>query len=333
MKPLVSILIPAFNAERWIADAIKSALGQTWERKEIIIVDDGSVDQTLAIARQFASKTVSVVTQANQGAASARNRAYSLSQGDYIQWLDADDLLALDKLARQMDLVESGESEETLLSAAWGHFINRRDKARFSPSSLWTDLSPIDWLLRNLEQGVFMQTASWLVSRRLAEAAGRWNTRLLGDDDGEYFSRVVRLSDKVRFVPRAKIFYRRVTSARLSYVGLSNEKLDAHFLAMQLQIQNIRSLEDSERVRRACLVFMQRYMTYFYPERLDVVKQLEQIAVDLGGHVNVPQLSWKYAWIQRVFGWTAAKRAQLFYNRCKSSVMRSWDDMLFGLKI
>ena len=69
MPPLVSILIPAYNAERWIAATIQSALAQTWARKEIIVVDDGSRDQTLRIAREFASKAVSVITQENQGAA------------------------------------------------------------------------------------------------------------------------------------------------------------------------------------------------------------------------------------------------------------------------
>jgi len=84
MAPLVSILIPAYNAERWIADTIRSALEQTWLRKDIIIVDDGSADQTLTVAQQFASKDVAIVTQENQGAAAARNRALGLSQGDYI---------------------------------------------------------------------------------------------------------------------------------------------------------------------------------------------------------------------------------------------------------
>jgi glycosyltransferase involved in cell wall biosynthesis len=98
--PLVSILIPAYNAEPWIAETIGSALAQTWSNKEIIVVDDGSSDQTLRIAKLFAGKTVSVVTQVNQGAAAARNRAYSLCQGDYIQWLDADDLLDRDKVSQ-----------------------------------------------------------------------------------------------------------------------------------------------------------------------------------------------------------------------------------------
>ena len=101
---------------------------------------------------------------------------------------------------------------------------------------------------------------------------------------------------------------------------------------MQLQIRNIRSLEDSERVRSACLIFLQRYMIYFYPERSDIVKELEELSADLGGCLEVPRLSWKYAWIQKVFGWTAAKRAQLFYNQCKSSVMRPLGDTLLRIK-
>src|SRR2546426_7644091 len=100
MKPLVSILIPAFNAEQYIGEAIESAEGQTWQRKEIIVVDDGSTDQTLSVARRFASKAVTVITQPNEGASSARNKAFSVCQGDYIQWLDADDLLAPDKISR-----------------------------------------------------------------------------------------------------------------------------------------------------------------------------------------------------------------------------------------
>jgi len=65
-EPLVSILIPAFNAQEWIADTLRSAIAQTWSRKEIIVVDDGSTDQTLTIARQFESDSVRVIAQHNQ---------------------------------------------------------------------------------------------------------------------------------------------------------------------------------------------------------------------------------------------------------------------------
>ena len=141
MKPLVSILIPAYNAAEWIAESLQSALQQTWENTEIIVVDDGSKDQTLAAARRFESSRVKVVTQKNQGAAAARNTCFSLSQGDYIQWLDADDLLGPDKIARQMAVLEQEGNKRTLLSSGWAHFIYRQNRAQFVPTALWCDLS------------------------------------------------------------------------------------------------------------------------------------------------------------------------------------------------
>ena len=122
MKPLVSILIPAYNAEEFIADAIRSAIAQTWQRKEIIVVDDGSRDGTAEVARRFASKEVVVVSKENQGAAATRNHAFQLSQGEYIQWLDADDLLAPDKIERQLAALREGDGKRILLSSSWGHF-------------------------------------------------------------------------------------------------------------------------------------------------------------------------------------------------------------------
>jgi len=326
MKPLVSILIPAYNAEEWIADTLKSAIGQTWERKEVIVVDDGSTDHTLAIARQFASERVSIVSQNNQGAAAARNRAFSVSQGDYIQWLDADDLLAPDKIARQMEAVDQCRSKRTLFSSAWGQFMSRHHKAKFEPTPLWCDLSPLEWLLRKMGQGVFMQTATWLVSRELTEAAGPWNTQLLGDDDGEYFCRVLLGSNGTRFIPEARVLFRMTGVNRLSYIGRSERKMEAQFVSMQLHIGYIRSLEDTERVRTACVKYLQHCLPSFYPERLDIVKQLEQLAATLGGRLEVPPpLSWKYAWIQKGFGWPLAKRAKLLMPRCRWSLIRSWD--------
>src|SRR5438552_18444814 len=216
MPPLISILIPAYNAERWIADTIRSALGQTWSRKEIIVVDDGSRDRTLSLAREFASKTVSVISQENRGAAAARNRAFALSQGDYIQWLDADDLLSPRKIEKQMEAAEKCQNKRILISSGWGYFMYRPAKARFVSTPLWCDLTPLEWLLRKWEQNLHMQTATWLVSRELTEAAGPWDERLLNNDDGEYFCRVLTASRGVRFVADAKVFYRAAGASTLS---------------------------------------------------------------------------------------------------------------------
>jgi glycosyltransferase involved in cell wall biosynthesis len=332
MNPLVSILIPAYNAEEWIADTIRSALGQTWPRKEIIVVDDGSTDQTLSVARKFASKEVAVVSQGNQGAAAARNKAYSICRGDYIQWLDADDLLAADKIARQVESLNGG-SDRTLISGPWAYFMYRSHRAKFIPTPLWCNLSPLEWLVRKLDQNLFMQTATWLVSRELTDAAGAWDTRLMGDDDGEYFCRVILASDGIRFIPEARTLYRTPSTTNLSHVGTSDKKLAAHLLSMQLHVRYIRSLQDSDRVRSACLKYLQRWLVCFYPERPDMVHQLKQLAATMESKLEAPHLPWKYAWIQKVFGWTAAKQSQIYYNRLKLSSIRSWDKLLFQLNV
>lgn len=322
MKPLVSILIPAYNAQEWIAETLLSALAQTWERTEIIVVDDGSEDQTLDAAQRFASKSLCVVRQENQGAAAARNTAFSLCQGDYIQWLDADDILAPDKIERQMQALASFPGTRPLLSSAWGRFINRTSKAVFTPTALWCDLSPVEWMLRKMEQDVYMQTTAWLVSRELTESAGPWDTRLWVDDDGEYFCRVILASDSVHFVPEAKAFYRIAGSESLSQIGLSRKKIEAQMLSLELNIARLRSVEDSERVKAACLSYLQKYLIYFYPENPDLVERAEQLAKSLGGSLTPPQLSWKYAWIKASLGWTAAKQAKLQCSRLKGSLLR-----------
>ena len=329
MPPLVSILIPAYNAERWIADTIRSALAQTWPRKEIIIVDDGSRDRTLSGAQQFASRNVLVVSQPNQGASAARNKAFELCQGDYIQWLDADDLLSSDKVAKQMVAAQQHQDKRTLLSSGWGYFMYRPSHAQFLPTSLWCDLPPVDWLLRKLGQNLHMQTATWLVSRELTLAAGLWDTRLSLDDDGEYFCRVVLASNAIRFVPDAKVFYRQQSFDRLSSIDRSDKKLESQFLSMQLHVDYLRSLEESERARAAAVNYLQTWFLWFFEERPDLALELERLAATLGGRLEPPRLSWKYAWIEKLFGFAAAKRTRLYYNQSKSSALRAWDKMLF----
>lgn len=332
MRPLVSILIPAYNAEAMLADTVKSALGQSWPNKEIIIVDDGSKDNTLAVAQKFAAANVKVTTQSNQGAAATRNQLALLAQGDYLQWLDADDLLSPDKIFTQMEAALECGSRRTLISSGWAYFICRPHKAKFVPTGLWENLSPLEWMLRKWENNLHMQTATWLVSRELTEAAGPWNTQLLGDDDGEYFSRVIKASDGIRFVPGEKVYYRISGGSRLSYISRSDKKMEAQFHGMKLQIGYLRSLADDARVQAACVKYLQDWLPNFYPHRMDLVEQASRLAEELGGRLKTPKLSWKYRWIQQTLGWSAARAAQVNYNEWKAAALRAWDKAMFRLE-
>jgi len=332
MAPLVSILIPAYNSQEWIGDTIRSALAQTWQSKEIIVVDDGSKDQTLKVLRQFESESVHVFAQKNQGAAAARNKAFLMSKGDYVQWLDADDLLAPDKIANQMKVVEKGISPRTVLSSTWGHFIYRPYRAQFKPNPLWYDLSPAEFLQRKMENRVFMQTAVWLVSREVTEAAGPWDISLISDDDGEYFCRVLMASNGIRFVPDSQVYYRLVGNSSLSYVGRSRAKQDALWRSMQLHIGYLLSLDASPRSLAACVQYLQNYLPDFYPTRPDIVAMLRQKAEELGGKLEAPRLPWKYSLIKTLFGWTNAKRAQFFFPQIRWPIDKFLDKALFQIE-
>src|SRR5690348_5590106 len=106
MIPLVSVLIPCFNAERWIGQAIDSALTQSWAAKEVIVMDDGSTDDSLSIIRQF-DRRIRWETGPNLGGNAARNQLLNLAHGSWIQYLDADDYLLPDKIACQMEFIET----------------------------------------------------------------------------------------------------------------------------------------------------------------------------------------------------------------------------------
>src|SRR5262245_62172633 len=104
MQPLVSILIPCYNSERWIGHAIESALGQTWPNKQVIVLDDGSTDNSLNVIRQYEGHLRWESGQ-NRGGGYARNRLLELASGEWIQFLDADDYLLPEKVAQQAEFV------------------------------------------------------------------------------------------------------------------------------------------------------------------------------------------------------------------------------------
>jgi len=115
-EPLVSIIIPAYNRERYIAQAIESVLAQTYRPIEIIVVDDGSVDKTADVANSFSDK-VRYFYQPNSGCGTARNTGVLKARGSFLAFLDSDDLWIKEKLFRQMEVLQS----DTGLDMVFGH--------------------------------------------------------------------------------------------------------------------------------------------------------------------------------------------------------------------
>jgi hypothetical protein len=183
-----------------------------------------------------------------------------------------------------------------------------------------------------MSENLHMQNATWLVSRELAEAAGPWDEGLQYDQDGEYFVRVLLASVGTRFVPEGRVFYRVGGSARVSFIGNSDKKKESLLRSMKLHIQYLRSLEESERVRNACLAYLQNWYPAFYPDPQDLVAQLQELAAQLQGHLEVPRLGWKYSWVVPILGHKVARKAEMGLQQLKSSVLRSWDKAMHRLE-
>lgn len=164
----VSILIPCYNAERWIGAAIRSALEQAYPHKEVIVVDDGSTDGSLDVIRAFGS-SIRWETGPNRGGNAARNRLLELSSGAWLQYLDADDYLRPDKITRQ--LADGGfESADVLYSPVIEEFwmddvcLRQQTVAIPAPRDPWALLAR--WLLP--------QTGACLWRKSTVQAVGGW---------------------------------------------------------------------------------------------------------------------------------------------------------------
>ena len=306
MPPLVSILIPCYNAAPWLAATLESALAQTHPRTEIILVDDGSRDDSLALARTFEPRGVRVIAQKNSGAGAARNHALRESRGDFLQFLDADDLLSPDKISAQLAHLATRPPGQ-VATCAWGRFDHDPARANFADTAVFRDFAPLDFLLLAANENYMMHPAAWLVPRAIADRAGPWDETRSSNDDGEYFARVMLASAGLAFTPGARTYYRDHTSGSLRRTtsdvirqGLfhSTQRLDAHLLAA----------EDSPRTRRAVANIYQRTIYYIYPGTPALVRAAEARIRALGGSSVPPPMGSRTALLARLLGWKNAFR-------------------------
>jgi glycosyltransferase involved in cell wall biosynthesis len=246
MLPLVSVIIPARNAEATISDSIESALRQTYSAAEILVVDDCSSDQTSRIVGNITDSRVRLIQGEGKGAATARNLGMRLAQGEFFQFLDADDLLSRDKLRLQIEAL--GNSSQ-IASCAWMHLLVDNQLSPPPDTGCWRIKSPIEWLQRSLSGEGMLQTACWLVPRNVAEKAGPWDEKLSLHDDGEYFCRVLLASEGNRFIEGCHVAYRVVDSS-LSRIR-SRAAVESAFRVCQSREQQLLIVDNSIPVKRS----------------------------------------------------------------------------------
>jgi glycosyltransferase involved in cell wall biosynthesis len=298
-----SILIPCRNAATTLKETLESALAQEGVEKEIIVVDDGSTDGSLAIAKSYESRGVRAIEGPRINASAARNRALETSRGDYIQYLDADDLLGADKIRKQIEVLE--KHPDCVATARWGRFKKDVKDVVFADDDQLHDWTPVEWLICHCDKGRMMHPGAWLVPRRIAELAGDWDESLTLNDDGEYFARVVSKSVALKCCPGAESYYRTVQGATLSR-SRGGKAFASAFRSLRLTAAVLLGMDNSPRSHRAVANMMQRFIYEVYPSARHERNEASRWIMEMGGSSLLPDFGPAATAAARLLGWRAA---------------------------
>src|ERR1700719_556899 len=215
MPPRVSIVIPCRNGAAWLGETIESCLGQSWQKLQIIVVDNGSTDGSFGLAKRYETRGITVLECERAGASAARNVGLDHADGDLIQFLDADDILDANKIHRQVERLNAAPAA-SVASGAWARFAHNPNEAVFTPEAGWRGFTPEEFLSASWLGGGMMPNLSWITPRVVLERAGPWNETLSVYDDGEFFCRGVLASSGVVFCADARGYYRSAGALTLS---------------------------------------------------------------------------------------------------------------------
>ena len=208
MSALVSILIPCFNAERWIAQCIESALDQNWPTKEVVVVDDGSTDGSAEVVATFGDR-VRFVRAEHQGGNATRNQLLRLAHGEWLQYLDADDYLLPGKVAGQMGAVaKSKHTVEVVYSPVIALDMNDGSEHEIAIQDEDIDVTFFRWGPLN--------TGGLLMRRDAVEKVGGWKEDQLCCQEHELLFRLRSAGTGFLLYNRAETVYRQHGTATVS---------------------------------------------------------------------------------------------------------------------
>ena len=200
-NPLVSVIVPVYNGEEYLGEAIESIISQTYNPLEIIIVDDGSTDSSRDIILSFPQ--IKYIYQENAGHAAARNRGIKASEGEYIAFLDADDFWVPEKISRQVSEFKA----DPKLNIVTGHvrqFIHPlKDTA--SKENVNSDLPPLPGY----------SPIAILIKRDFLEVVGLFHEDVLVGEAISWFTKVLECKPKIKLLPEV-VAMRRIHGGNLS---------------------------------------------------------------------------------------------------------------------
>lgn len=306
--PRVSVLIPCYNAERYIGETLESVFRQTWPNIEIVVVDDGSKDASAAVVEALARPNLKLVRQENRGQTAALNTCLAHATGDFIQYLDSDDVIDADKIEIQMRRL--ADRPNCVASGEWGWFQSSPTEAAFLAEEVWRDLDPLSWLaISRTDGGEMMLTGIWLIPMGIARQIGPWAEDLSLNNDAEYFTRMLLAAEEVLFCPGARFRYRKSVAGSLSRTK-SKEAWLSQFRVLERCESYVRAREDSERVRRGFAASWELVAQACFPYEPELAERCVERAKALNVDSILPRGGALFRLASGMFGWRAARKMQ-----------------------
>jgi glycosyltransferase involved in cell wall biosynthesis len=314
--PRVSVVIPCFNGGRWIGEAIESVYRQTWTNLELVVVNDGSTDNSLQEIMRHKSASMTVIDQENRGQTASLNRGLSHCTGTIVQYLDADDALAPNKIMSQV--IHLKDNPDCVAAATW-RVTSTAAPVDFADPSVddgrpMIESSPVDWLVNNWgDGGGMMYPAMWLTPMEIVKRVGPWREDLTLMNDTEYFTRIVLASRGVVHCPESISYYRK------GHVSMSSTKTArawrSYFEATELCSERLLAAESSDRTRRVASFLWQRLAQGCYPYE----RKLGSEALRRANLLHADRLRLTgglvYNLLSSTLGWKVARTLQVLSGR------------------
>lgn len=316
---MVSIIIPIYNAYPHIKDSLFCALNQTYSDLEILVINDGSTDGSIDYLNEIKDQRLFIYNNEKKGASSARNFGLIKAKGDFVQFLDADDILSLDKIEKQINLLKKYPNRIAVCSTV--HFYEDHTNGTITDREFLFSTDNADEFLLKLYGGngcdfEMISAHAWLAPKKIINKAGFWDEELVKDQDGEYFCRVVTASEGICFEPKVFSYYRK----QLKGNNISSGRTKNHILS---QLRSIESKENQLVKHRNSEMFKVAFALQYkliaiesYPQFRDIYKKALYKSSSFMELDYLPKLGGRIIeTIKIIFGWRAAKYLSYFIHK------------------
>ncbi|WP_179004962.1 glycosyltransferase family 2 protein [Winogradskyella forsetii] len=318
-QKLVSVIIPNYNGLEFIKETLNSVFQQSHKEIEVIVVDDGSTDGSFEYLSKVDKPNFRLLKNPSKGACAARNYGLSLATGDYIQFLDADDLLDLNKIEAQLQQLSNDENKVAVCSTR--HFYaNPQNGVITDTPFLFSTNKPQDFLLKlygsDGQNHNMVAQHAWLSPKSVIDSAGFWDENLIKDQDGEFFCRVVMASQGICYAENVLCYYRKHRQKSNISGGKSKNHLLSQLKSLNSKADQLLVTQDTQAYKNAMALQYRLIAIGAYPEFKSISKKALNLSNQFGGSLYVPVLGGRIIeFIKLCFGWRTAKSFSTFVHK------------------